>query len=127
METEPVLLALPGTMCSPAVFEPLAAELAGTATVHSVSWLTEPGPWDIPAVAARTAAYIEGRWARPLLVCGHSTTGPGPRSRGRELAAGLPDAEFRLAEAGHTPIYETPAFVAAAVRDLLTRHPWRTP
>ena len=43
------------------------------------------------------------------------------------LAAALAAAEFRLAEAGHTPIYETPAFVATAVRDLLTRHPWRTP
>jgi pimeloyl-ACP methyl ester carboxylesterase len=239
METEPVLLALPGTMCSPAVFEPLAAELAGTAAVHPVSWLTEPGPWDIPAVAARTAAFIERRWARPLLVCGHSTGGaialqlavshPGtvaglllvdtgahmkghgdvdaildkirtgwgedlcaavldrsfqhplspagrarflrwaaacdpqavydvlasqrdldltgdlagigqpaivvhgrhdrarPPEQGRDLAAALPNAEFRLAEAGHTPVYETPDFVAAAVRDLLTRHPWRTP
>jgi pimeloyl-ACP methyl ester carboxylesterase len=233
MEAEPVLVALPGTMCSPAVFEPLAAELAGVATVHPVSWLTEPGPWDIPAVAARTAAFIEGRWARPLLVCGHSTGGaialqlavshpgtvaglllvdtgadmkghgdvdailekirtgwgeelcaavldrsfqrplrpaerarflrwaracdaqavynvlasqrdldltgdlPGitqpaivvhgrhdrarPPEQGRELAAALPDAEFRLAEAGHTPIYETPALVAAAVRDLIRR------
>ena len=233
METEPVLLALPGTMCSPAVFEPLAAELAGVTAVHPVSWLTEPGPWDIPAVAARAAAFIERRWARPLLVCGHSTGGaialqlavghPGtvaglllvdtgahmkghgdvdailekvrtgwgeelcaavldrsfqhplgpadrarflrwaaacdpqavydvlasqrdldltgdlagisqpaivvhgrhdrarPPEQGRELAAALPDAEFRLAEAGHTPVYETPAFVAAAVRDLISR------
>ena len=239
METEPVLLALPGTMCSPAVFGPLAAALAGHVTVHPLDWLTQPGPWDIPAVAARTAAFIEGQWSRPLLVCGHSTGGaialqlaishpgtvaglllvdtgahmkghgdvdailerirtgwgeelcaavldrsfqqpPGPADRaellhwalacdpravydvlasqrdldltgdlagigqpamvvhgrhdrarppeqGRELAAALPHAEFRLAEAGHTPVYETPAFVAAAVRDLLRHHPWRTP
>jgi pimeloyl-ACP methyl ester carboxylesterase len=70
-----VLVALPGTLCSPAVFEPLAAELAGAAAVHPVAWLTEPGPGDIPAVAARAAAFIEGRWARPLLVCGHSAGG----------------------------------------------------
>ena len=75
METEPVLLALPGTMCSPAVFGPLAAALAGHVTVHPLDWLTQPGPWDIPAVAARTAAFIEGQWSRPLLVCGHSTGG----------------------------------------------------
>jgi pimeloyl-ACP methyl ester carboxylesterase len=42
--------------------------------------------------------------------------------QGRELAASLPDAEFRLAEeAGHTPVYETPEIVAAAVRDMVTR------
>src|ERR1700744_5505020 len=71
----PVLVALPGTMCSPAVFEPLAAELAGSVAVHPVSWLTEPGPWDIPAVAGRVAAGIEARWGHPVLVCGHSTGG----------------------------------------------------
>ncbi len=52
MDSEPVLVALPGTLCTPAVFEPLAAALAGQVTVEPVSWLTEPGPWDIPAVAA---------------------------------------------------------------------------
>jgi 3-oxoadipate enol-lactonase len=233
MEAEPVLVALPGTMCSPAVFEPLAAELAGTVAVHPVGWLREPGPWDIPAVAARVAVLIEARWDRPVLVCGHSTGGaialqlavshpatvaglllvdtgahmkghgdvdaildrirtswggelraavldrsferpldPAVRDRflqwaaacdpravhdvltsqrdldltgdlagitlpvivvhgrhdrarppeqGRELASGLPDAEFRLAEAGHTPVFETPDFVATAVRDLRDR------
>jgi 3-oxoadipate enol-lactonase len=45
-----------------------------------------------------------------------------PPEQGRELAASLPDAEFRLVEAaGHTPVYETPEVVAAAVRDLLAR------
>jgi 3-oxoadipate enol-lactonase len=229
----PILVALPGTMCSPEVFEPLAAELTGSVAVHPVSWLTEPGPWDIPAVAERVAAGIEARWGHPVLVCGHSTggaialqlalshpemvaglvlvdtgahmqghgdvgaildrirTGWGdelcaavldrsferpldpvirdrflrwamacdpravhdvlasqrdldltgalagitapaivvhgrhdrarPPEQGRELAAGLPEAEFRLAEAGHTPVYETPGLVAAAVRDLLGR------
>ena len=229
----PVLVALPGTMCSPEVFEPLATELTGSVLVHPVSWLTEPGPWDIRAVAGRLAARIEARWGHPVMVCGHSTGGaialqlavshpgmvaalvlvdtgahmkghgdvsaildrirtgwgdelcaavldrsferpldPGARNRlvrwavacdpqavhdvlasqrdldltgalagitapaivvhgrhdrarapeqGRELAAGLPDAEFRLAEAGHTPVYETPGLVAAAVRDLLGR------
>jgi pimeloyl-ACP methyl ester carboxylesterase len=45
-----------------------------------------------------------------------------PPEQGRELAASLPDAEFRLIEeAGHTPVYETPAAVAAAVRDVRER------
>src|ERR1700761_5985850 len=71
----PILVALPGTMCAPEVFEPLAAELTGSVAVHPVSWLTEPGPWDIPAVAGRVAAGIEARWGHPVLVCGHSTGG----------------------------------------------------
>lgn len=228
-----MLVALPGTLCSPAVFGPLTAALAGEVTVDPVSWLTEPGPWDIPAVAGRVAQYIGARWGGPVLVCGHSTGGaialhlaltqPGavlglvlvdtgahmkghgdvdaildrirvswgeelcaavldrsfrdplppkaraaflrwaaacdpraahdvlasqsdldltadlaaitqpvivvhgrhdrarPPEQGRELAGALPGAEFRLAEAGHTPVYETPDFVATAVRDLLAR------
>jgi pimeloyl-ACP methyl ester carboxylesterase len=52
-----------------------------------------------------------------------------PPQQGRELAQALPNAEFRLVEAGHTPIYETPAAVAAAVRDVLRSarpgRPWR--
>ena len=226
----PVLVALPGTLCSPAVFEPLAAALAGEVTVDPVSWLTGPGPWDIPAVARRVARHIGARGG-PVLVCGHSTGGAialqlaltqptavaglllvdtgahmkghgdvgaildrvrtgwseellaavldrsfhrpldpevrrdylrwaarcdpravydvlasqrdldltrelaavtqpaivvhgrydqaRPPEQGRELAQALPRAEFRLAEAGHTPVYETPELVAAAVRDLI--------
>jgi pimeloyl-ACP methyl ester carboxylesterase len=227
----PVLVALPGTLCPPAVFDPLAAALAGQVTVDPVSWLTGPGPWDIPSVADRVAGHIAAHWGRPVLVGGHSTGGaialqlavshptavaglllvdtgahmkghgdvgaildrvrtgwgedlraavldrsfhrpldPGvragylrwaaacdpravydvlasqrdldltsrlavlpqpaivvhgqydrarPPDQGRELTAALPQAEFRLADAGHTPVYETPELVAAAVRDLV--------
>jgi 3-oxoadipate enol-lactonase len=233
MPTEPVVVALPGTMCSPAVFRPLADALAGQAVLDPVSWLTEPGPWDIPAVADRVARHIDARWGRPVVVCGHSTGGAialrlaasrpeavlglvvadtgahmrghgdvgailtrirddwgedlraavldrsfqtplspeiraewlrwaagldrqavydvlasqrdldltsslpritqpvivvhgrhdraRPPQNGEELAAGLPDAEFRLAESGHTPVYETPDLVADAIRDMLRR------
>jgi 3-oxoadipate enol-lactonase len=234
MVSSPVLVALPGTMCTPAVFGPLARALAGQVTVDPVSWLTEPGPWDIPSIAERVAGHLSHRWHHPVLVCGHSTggaialqlaishpaavaglvlvdtgahmrghgdvdatlerirTGWGeelraavldrsflvplapevragflawaadldrqavydvlasqrsldltgdlvkvaqpavvvhgrydrarPPEQGRELAASLPDAEFRLVEAaGHTPVYETPEVVAAAVRDVLAR------
>jgi pimeloyl-ACP methyl ester carboxylesterase len=228
-----VLVALPGTMCSPAVFGPLSRALAGEVTVAPVSWLTQPGPWDIPSVAGRVARHIEENWAGPVLVCGHSTggaialelavrhpsligglvladtgahmrghgdvgailwqvqdgwgeelraavldrsfhqplaaavradflrwaaaldkqavydvlasqrdldltsqlsgvTAPAvvlhgrhdrarPPRQGRELAQSLPNAEFRLVEAGHTPVYETPGAVAAAVRDVHRR------
>jgi len=230
----PVLVALPGTMCTPTVFKPLARALAGEVTVDPVSWLTEPGPWDIPSIAERVADHINDRWHRPVLICGHSTGGAialqlttrhpdavaglvlvdtgahmhghgdvdailerirtdwgeqlraavldrsfltplepevrkdflawaaavdqqavydvlasqrdldltselttitqptvvvhgrhdraRPPEQGRELAASLPNAEFRLIEnAGHTPVYETPEVVAGAVRDVLAR------
>jgi pimeloyl-ACP methyl ester carboxylesterase len=237
MAEEAVLLALPGTMCSPAVFDPLARALAGDMVVDPVSWLTQPGPWDIPAVADRVAGHIERSWGRPVLVCGHSTGGAialqlairhpaavlglvlvdtgahmrghadvgailgrirlnwgeelraavldrsfhaplrpevragylewaaaldpravhdvlasqrdldltadlagirqpavvvhgrhdraRPPEQGRDLARSLPDADFLLVDAGHTPVYETPHAVAACVRDVLIRaaHP----
>ena len=69
------MVALPGTMCSPAVFEPLARALAEDVVVEPFSWLTQPGPWDIPAIAERVADHIDTRWGRPVLVCGHSTGG----------------------------------------------------
>jgi len=237
MVAEAVLVALPGTLCPPAVFDPLARALAGELVVDPFSWLTQPGPWDMPAVAERVADYIEGTWGRPALICGHSTGGAialqlavrrpaavlglvlvdtgahmrghgdvdaildriqrdwgdelraavldrsflsplspevragylqwaaalDPRAvydvlasqrdldltgdlaavrqpaavvhgrhdrarspqQGRELARSLPNADFLLVEAGHTPVYETPDAVAGCVRDVLKRaaHP----
>jgi pimeloyl-ACP methyl ester carboxylesterase len=227
------MVALPGTMCSPAVFGPLGEALAGQVTVDPFSWLTMPGPWDIPAVADGLARHIGQRYGRPVLLCGHSTGGaialqlaasrpaavrglvladtgahmrghgdvdailarikadwgeelraavldrsfhvpPSPQARtaflewaaplsqqavydvlasqrdldltsqlagitqpavvvhgrhdrardpdqGRELAAALPSAQFRLLETGHTPVYEDPGSVADAVLDVLSR------
>jgi len=233
MVAPPVMVALPGTMCSPVVFRPLEEALAGQVTVDPFSWLTEPGPWDIPAIAGRVARHIDQEYGRPVLVCGHSTGGaialqlaisrpeavlgllladtgahmrghgdvdailgrikaswgeelraavldrsfhvplsPAARAgflawaaplsqqavydvlasqrdldltpslagitkpvivlhgrhdrarhpdQGRELAAALPSAEFRLLDTGHTPVYEDPSAVADAVRDVLAR------
>ncbi len=44
-----------------------------------------------------------------------------PPEQGRELASSLPDAEFRLAETGYSPVCEAPAAVATAVREVLAR------
>jgi pimeloyl-ACP methyl ester carboxylesterase len=213
------------------VFSPLAKALAGEATVDPLPWLTWPGPWDIPSVVSRVAAYVKERYPGPTVVCGHSTGGAialqlavsapetvrgliladtgahmhghgdvdailrridtewgeelraavldrsfrepldaatmaeylewaagverqaaydvlasqrdldltaelagikqaaivihgrydraRPWEQGRELSAALPNAEFRVLDAGHTPVYETPGDVADAVRDLL--------
>lgn len=46
-----------------------------------------------------------------------------PPEQGRALASSLPDAEFRLMETGHSPVYEAPAAVAAAVRDCPSANP----
>jgi pimeloyl-ACP methyl ester carboxylesterase len=63
--------AIPGTLCAPSVFGRLADHLSGQVEIDAVSWLTEPGPWDIPSVADRIGA----RLAEPALVLGHSTGG----------------------------------------------------
>ena len=233
MTVETVLVGLPGTLCSPALFEPMTRALAGEVDVVPFSWLTQPGPWDIPSVAERVAGHIAENWPRPVIVCGHSTGGAialqlavrhpelvaglvlvdtgahmrrhgdvdailrqvkdnwgedlraavldrsfreplddkaragflewaaavsqqatydvlasqrgldltgelagvtqpaivvhgrydraRPPEQGRQLASSLPNAEFRLVETGHSPVYEAPAAVAAAVRDVLAR------
>jgi hypothetical protein len=61
----PVVVALPGTMCSPAVFDPLTRALAGELVVDPFSWLTRPGPWDIPAIAERVADHVLKRAGNP--------------------------------------------------------------
>lgn len=71
----PIIVAIPGTLCSPRVFDRLAAELEGTATVDVVDWMPEPGPWRIDDIAARVAGRIERRHGAPVLVAGHSTGG----------------------------------------------------
>ena len=65
------VLAIPGTLCAPRVFDRLAERLAGEMAVTGVSWLTEPGPWDVGTVAERTVQ----RYPEPGLVLGHSTGG----------------------------------------------------
>jgi pimeloyl-ACP methyl ester carboxylesterase len=75
MTVETVLVGLPGTLCSPAVFEPMTRALAGEVDVVPFSWLTRPGPWDVPSVAERVADHLAENWPRPVIVCGHSTGG----------------------------------------------------
>ncbi len=81
-----LLVAVPGTFCAPSVFRPLAEALAEPAPddavrvdavrvepvrVESISWMTEPGPWDIATIADRIAL----RLTEPVLLLGHSTGG----------------------------------------------------
>ena len=63
------VVAVPGTLCSPRIFAPLAAELADG--LDAVDWMTAPGPWRIEDVAASVAARITA----PVTLVGHSTGG----------------------------------------------------
>ncbi|WP_433803053.1 alpha/beta fold hydrolase [Actinomycetospora sp. CA-084318] len=74
------VVGVPGTVCSPAVFDPVAALVPG---VRAVSWMTAPGPWTVPAVAAR----IAGDLTAPVVLVGHSTGG----AIATTLAAARPD------------------------------------
>lgn len=69
------LVALPGTICSPAVFAPTAAMLRGEVDVDAVSWMTGPGPWRVPDLADVLARRVESRHGRPVVLAGHSTGG----------------------------------------------------
>lgn len=68
----PALLAVPGTLCAPMVFDRLAQRLADDVTVEPVDWSRSGGPWDIPSVSGTIAARIG---TAPTLVIGHSTGG----------------------------------------------------
>ncbi|TCK21494.1 alpha/beta fold hydrolase [Pseudonocardia endophytica] len=69
--TVETMLAIPGTLCSPAVFDALAARLEGRVRPVAADWMTAPGPWTVPAVAERLASRLDA----PSIVLGHSTGG----------------------------------------------------
>ncbi|MCU1668896.1 MAG: alpha/beta hydrolase [Blastococcus sp.] len=69
------LVALAGTLCPPGVFDPLAECLRGEVDVDAFPWLTGPGPWDVPSLADGVGDHVRQRYARQVLLCGHSTGG----------------------------------------------------
>jgi pimeloyl-ACP methyl ester carboxylesterase len=69
------MVALPGTLCAPAVFDALGERLAGRVRLDAVSWMSGAGPWSVPDVAARVATGISERYAGPVVLAGHSTGG----------------------------------------------------
>jgi len=71
----PVLVALPGTICSPEIFGELQARLSGRIVIDGVSWMGGDGPWDIPSVANAVAEHIRLSLDPPVMVAGHSTGG----------------------------------------------------
>jgi 3-oxoadipate enol-lactonase len=77
-----VVVAVPGTLCSPAIYERLGSGLVDRlgrgVRLEPVSWLTEAGPWDLGSVAGRLRRRVgELRAERPgtVVLAGHSTGG----------------------------------------------------
>jgi pimeloyl-ACP methyl ester carboxylesterase len=66
------IIALPGTLCSPRIFDRLIDEI--DIAVEAISWMTMPGPWDLASLAARVAEQIRSGGG-PAVVIGHSTGG----------------------------------------------------
>lgn len=71
----PFVLGLPGTLCAPSVFDPVARLLEGEAVIEAEAWLLGDGPWDISTVAERLAGDLRRESRSPVVVCGHSTGG----------------------------------------------------
>jgi len=70
-----VFLCIPGTYCSPVVFETLDETLFPEVQLLPLSWMTSPGPWDIPALGQRVALFLQELGTGPVLLAGHSTGG----------------------------------------------------
>jgi len=71
-----VLLCIPGTYCSPEVFDQLDAAVFPDFQILPISWMTSPGPWDIPTLGQRVSALLRELDLGPALIAGHSTGGP---------------------------------------------------
>lgn len=70
-----IVVALPGTLCPPAVFDPLREIVAPEVEVETISWMTTGGPWDLEHLAETIAGSIATRFRGPVILAGHSTGG----------------------------------------------------
>lgn len=88
----PVLLCIPGTYCSPLVFEFLDESTFPEVQLLPLSWMTSAGPWDIPTLGRRVAFLLQELGTGPVLLAGHSTGGAialAAASTAPELIGGL--------------------------------------
>lgn len=69
------LLCIPGTYCSPVVFEPIDEAAFPEYHLLPLSWMTSAGPWDLPTLGQRVALLIRELELGPTLLVGHSTGG----------------------------------------------------
>ncbi|MCX4831851.1 alpha/beta hydrolase [Streptomyces sp. NBC_01016] len=69
------VIALPGTFCSPLIFERLAELLDERFEMHALSWMTDAPSHRIEEVAEWVAGSICHAGQDPVLLVGHSTGG----------------------------------------------------
>ncbi len=65
----PTVVALPGTMCAPAIFGSLAQRLPNSTA--AAPWMEWSGPWDLQSIADKTARLCES--VGEVVLLGHST------------------------------------------------------
>lgn len=75
VQGRPIVLCFPGTMCSPAIFDPLEDSNELGLQFVAVSWMTSPGPWDLEHLGRRAVALIREFESGPVYLLGHSTGG----------------------------------------------------
>ncbi len=69
------LICIPGTYCSPEVFELIDMAAFPELDLLPLSWMTSPGPWNIPALGKRVAMLLRELDQGPAILVGHSTGG----------------------------------------------------
>lgn len=102
-----ILLCIPGTYCSPEVFERIDEAAFPSLQLIPVSWMTSPGPWDIPTLGQRIVDLLQELDAGPVLLAGHSTGGAialAAALRGTGLLRGMLLADTGASTKGHGDI-----------------------
>lgn len=116
-----LVVGVPGTLCSPAIFARVFDSLLAaepTADVTAIPWMTRPGPWELDAVADRTASEIRSLAKGAAIVVGHSTGG----AIAQRLALIAPDVVGGLALVNTGPHMREHGDVAAIIETV--RRAW---
>jgi pimeloyl-ACP methyl ester carboxylesterase len=113
-----VMVALPGTLCAPQIFDKLRNELGTTLELNALSWMTDAPGWNIPELATWVADYISINIGSPVLVAGHSTGG----AIALQLALAAPDLVQGLLLINSGPNMQGHGDVKSLIATLETRN-----
>lgn len=69
------VVCIPGTFCSPEIFDLVDEKSQPGVQILPVSWMTSPGPWDIPTLSRRVSLLLQEMRSDPIVLVGHSTGG----------------------------------------------------
>lgn len=75
MTSTRTVIAMPGTFCSPLIFDRLRPLISDRFELVAPSWMTDAPAWSLEAVAAWVADRILAERRAPVLLLGHSTGG----------------------------------------------------